>query len=434
LKVIKEVDSINPVFKEYIQFLKDNGVDYPLVEGFYWLENQIIKAYDKQGSLQKIIRLNIDDKLNITYKEYKNNKYDLESWQETVKRKTSEIDQRESDSLNLLSQYKETDRLIVDTNSTGKDSMVKTHLAKKAGLKFNTYFNCTTMDVADSNIMAKNNKYKFTYPDKKYRSFYKWRENENIIPSRLNRCCCKYFKEEPTINSFDKKDKLLFLFGMRNSESTNRSGYTDIWINEKWGKRDWIGILPIREWTDEEIWLYIFSEGIEINDKYKKGYNRVGCGIVCPNYNKSTWVLDKYWYPSMHARWQNILREDFLTNYKWIAVHCTLDEYLQGAWAGGLLRPEPNEEVIKEFAEYKCITEDVAGKYFDKFCVNGCKSRRGNLLKIKDKDVLAMNLKMISRNTEQFMCKKCLMTHLDINQEQWDKYIEEFKQQGCSLF
>jgi 3'-phosphoadenosine 5'-phosphosulfate sulfotransferase (PAPS reductase)/FAD synthetase len=404
------------------------------VEGYYWLDNQIIKAFDKQGDLHKIMRLKIDDNLNIISKQYKNNEIKLESWQETINRNKDIIDQREKESLELLSKYKDTDRLIIDTNSTGKDSMVKTHLAKKAGLKFDTYFNCTTMNVADSNIMAKNNKYKFTYPNKKYKSFYKWRERENIIPSRLNRCCCKYFKEDPTINSFDKKDKLLFLFGMRNDESTNRSGYTDIWVNEKWGKRDWIGLLPIRQWNDLEIWLYIIREGIEINYKYKKGYNRVGCGIVCPNYNKSTWVLDKYWYPSLYKRWKNILREDFLKNYKWISVHCTLEEYLQGAWAGGLLRPEPNEEVIKEFANYKDITEDIAIKYFDKYCINGCKNRRNKPLKIKDKDTLAMNLKMIGRNTEKFMCKKCLIEHLGINEEQWNKYIEEFKQQGCNLF
>jgi len=35
---------LQPIFKEYIQFLKDNGVDLPIEEGYYWLDNQIIKA------------------------------------------------------------------------------------------------------------------------------------------------------------------------------------------------------------------------------------------------------------------------------------------------------------------------------------------------------------------------------------------------------
>lgn len=85
--------------------------------------------------------------------------------------------------------------------------MVKTYIAKKAGLNFKTYFNSTTCDVADSNLMAKSNKFVFTYPNEKLKGFYNWIKKENIIPSRLNRCCCTYFKEEPTIKSFDSEQK-----------------------------------------------------------------------------------------------------------------------------------------------------------------------------------------------------------------------------------
>ena len=88
-----------------------------------------------------------------------------------------------------------------------------------------------------------------------------------MIPSRLNRFCCNYFKESPTIDYFSDDESLIFLFGMRNEESTKRAAYTDIWINEKWGNRDWIGVLPIRQWSELDIWLYILDEGIEINDK-----------------------------------------------------------------------------------------------------------------------------------------------------------------------
>lgn len=429
---------MQPIFKEYIQFLKDktNNANelHDLKEGYYWVDRQIVKAFDIQGKEHKIFKVNISNDLSITLKPYENKPFEIESWNETCIRYAERLNQIEQDSLILLSQYKDTDRKIIDTNSTGKDSMVKTYLAHKAGLQFDTYFNVTTCDVADSNLMAKNNNYKFLMPDDHHRSFYRWQKKENMIPSRLNRACCLYFKENPTINNFDSNDKLLFLFGMRNDESNLRSGYTDVWRNDKWGNRDWIGILPIRQWTDLDIWLYILREKIDINPKYKKGYNRVGCGIVCPNYNKSTWVLDKYWYPKMYDRWQNILKEDFLNNYKWISVHCTLDEYLQGAWTGGLLRPEPTKEVIQEFADYKGITYDVAEKYFEKYCVNGCKSIRAKPLKIKDKNTIAMNLKLLGRNTDKFMCKKCLMKFLDIGQEQWNKYIEDFKQEGCKLF
>ena len=429
-----------PVFKEYIQFLKDvtnndNQLN-DLVEGYYWVDNQIIKSFDKKGNTQKFLRINIDKNLNVTLKPYKG-KYDkdIESWYDTSIRLQDGIIRLELESLRILSEFKNANRIIIDTNSTGKDSMVKTYLAKLAGLKFETYFNVTTCDVSDSNIMAKKNKYILIRPNEKVRGFYKWIKKENIIPSRLNRGCCTYFKEDPTIRNFDAKEKLLFLFGMRNDESNLRKNYKNIWINEKWGKnRDWIGLLPIRKWTDIDIWLYMIRNYIEINPKYKKGYNRVGCGIVCPNYTKTTWVLDKYWYPKMYERWQEILKKDFLNNHKWISVHCTLEEYLQGAWTGGLLRKEPSKEVIEEFAQYKNITYDVAIKYFEKYCNNGCKGRRGKLLKLKDKDVIAMNLKLIGRNVEKFLCKKCLMEFMSIDEQTWGKYIDEFKNSGCDLF
>lgn len=429
---------MNPIFYEYIQFLKDktDNADelHFLKEGYYWLDHQIIKAFDSQGEIHNILKINVHDDLTITLKSYKYKPFEPESWNETCIRFSNRLDEIESKSIQLLKKYNNTERTIIDTNSTGKDSMVKTYLAKKAGLVFQTYFNVTTCDVADSNKMAKRLNYKFLMPDEHHRSFYRWQKKENMMPSRLNRACCLYFKENPTINNFDDKAKLLFLFGMRNDESAKRSEYTDEWKNDKWGSRDWIGILSIREWTDLDIWLYIFREDIEINTKYKKGYSRVGCGIVCPNYNKSTWVLDKYWYPKMYERWQNRLRDDFINNTKWISVHCTLKEYLQGAWTGGLFRPEPSKEVIQEFADYKGIDYEVAEKYFEKYCVNGCKSVRAKPLKIKNKDVLAMNLKLLGRNTDKFMCKKCLMKYLDINSEQWNKYIEDFKQSGCKLF
>ena len=255
-----------------------SDLDYPLPisEGTYWLDNGIIKAFNKEtGELCNLYKYTVDYDLNILIKKHKDYnksiKCDFETWEETTKRYETRLSELEQESVSLLQKYGlNTDRTIVDTNSTGKDSMVKTYLAHKAGLQFTTYFNVTTMDVGESNRMAKEEHYNNIYPNDKYRAFYIWRDRENIIPSRLNRCCCTYFKEDPTVEHFNDDDKLLFLFGMRNDESTARSGYTDIWINEKWGKqRDWIGILPIRKWTDLDIWLYIFRENISINENIK---------------------------------------------------------------------------------------------------------------------------------------------------------------------
>ena len=227
---------------------------------------------------------------------------------------------------------------------------------------------------------------------------------------------------------------MLFLFGMRNDESNSRSGYTDIWINNKWGNRDWIGLLPIRKWSDLDIWLYIFRENIEINPKYRMGYSRVGCGIACPNYSKSTWVLDKYWYPNLHQRWRDILKADFTINNKWLIMNCTVDEYINKGWNGGVFRPEPTVEVIDEYTEVSGLNRDVAEKYFNKYCSNGCLNKRHQPRKIKDKETLAMNMKLFGRNTNKFLCKKCLMKEYEWNNNDWNALVEDFKCQGCKLF
>lgn len=255
-----------------------------------------------------------------------------------------------------------------------------------------------------------------------------------MIPSRLNRFCCQYFKEAPTIDYFNDDDRLLFLIGMRNEESNARSTYGDIWKNEKWGNRDWIALLPIREWSELDVWLYILSEHIEINRKYKYGYTRVGCGIACPNYTKTTWVLDRYWYPYQFQRWRDILRNDFINNNKWLIMNCTIDEYVRGAWTGGVFRKEPTEEVIDEYAQYSGLSLDVARKYFNRYCSNGCLNKRRTPLKIKDKNTLAMNMKYFGRNTDVFKCKKCLMKEFGWDEAQWNEKITAFKRQGCSLF
>lgn len=317
--------------------------------------------------------------------------------------------------------------------------MVVTHLAKKAGLNFETYFNVTTLDVAESNRMAKRNGFKHILPNPEYGGFYKYIQRydgggNQMIPSRLNRFCCNYFKESPTIDYFPNDESLIFLFGMRNQESVRRSGYKDIWKNEKWGERDWIALLPIRQWSEFDVWLYILSEDIEINDKYRYGYDRVGCGIACPNYTKYTWVLDKYWYPYLFDRWRNILRNDFINNNKWLIMNCTVDEYVTKAWTGGVYRDCPTEEVVSEFSQYSGLDISIARKYFNRYCANGCINKRRQPLRIKDRNALAMNMKMFGRNINRFLCKKCLMKEFGWSKSQFDEKVNEFKAQGCQLF
>lgn len=42
--------------------------------------------------------------------------------------------------------------------------------------------------------------------------------------------------------------------------------------------------------------------------------------------------------------------------------------------------------------------------------------------------------KFVNRGSTQFLCKKCLAGKLGVTTERIDEKIEQFKQQGCTLF
>ena len=432
---------MNPIFNEYITFLRDtSGESLPdLKEGYFWLDRQIIKGFDKQGNIHKFYRINISDSLKLSI-DYPKSGYDkvedvdLASWNDLVKMHERHLYQIEKKSKNIIKKKmrKFNGYIPLVPVSMGKDSMVTCHLVRECYPDTKAIFNNTTLDCADTYRMAK------TFPNCEMmtpkQGFYSWIKEVNWIPSRIRRGCCSIFKVGEMINRLDKDTNYLLFMGMRNEESNTRSGYGDEIVNPEWGDVAWKGILPIRKWSELDIWLYTLWKKIETNPKYNKGYSRVGCAIACPYYTKSTWILDKYWYPTMRKRWEDILREYFIKNKMWITFNCTIDEYINQAWNGGTFREEPTEEVIKEYAEYSGIDESLAEQYFNKYCANGCKTQSGKQRKIKDKEILAMNMKLHGRNISKFMCKKCLMNMHNMTKDDWDMQVAEFKKQGCDLF
>lgn len=432
---------MNPIFKEYCKFLKDK-VNLKLEEGYYWLDNQIIKAFDKRGNIHKLYKIIINNNdLSMSYvipKTYDSIKdFDLASWNEIIKLNKIHLKQIENKAILLIREKRNKfkDYIPLIPISTGKDSQVTCYLVRKCYPNTKVIFNNTGLDCNDTYLMIKRF-YNCEVMSPK-QGFYQYVKKNNIIPTRFSRFCCQIFKTGEMVKQLNHDTPYLMYMGMRNEESNTRSNYGDEFINLEWGKTKWQGILPIRTWTELDVWLYILWRGIEINTKYKKGYARVGCHIACPYYNKSTWVLDKYWYPTMRARWENILREDFIKNKKWIVMNCTLEEYINQAWNGGVFRTEPTKEVIDEFSKYNKLDigdTKVAKQYFNKYCANGCKSKSGKLKKIKDRNTISMNMKFHGREIDKFLCKKCFMKLYDMNEDRWNWYVERFKQDGCALF
>nr|DAU21130.1 MAG TPA: phosphoadenosine-phosphosulfate reductase [Caudoviricetes sp.] len=416
----------------------DFGFNIPISEGRFWLDNGIIKGFTHDGELHKLYKYKVYDDLTISITEHKDFKNTIkssfredvfETWEETYQRLKLDLQVKIDECLDVIKQtvkdYSDYEKIVL--TSTGKDSMVVLDLVQKIIPDIQVMFNNTSLDCADTYRMVK--LHKNWIVNNPPEGFYTWIKKYNFIPQRMARSCCSVFKEGNGDNYFEKNKiiRLLSFMGIRNDESNARADREYIMHSPKWGNKDWYGCLPIRKWLDLDVWLYILHFNIEINCKYKKGYSRCGCAIACPFATKNTWILDKYWYPKMRERWEKILTESFYKNNRWVRMNCTKNEYLM-CWNGGLLRPEPTEEVIREMMEYKGITNyNVAKQYFNKTCSECGKNVRQN-------DVLAMNMKYHGRNVTEFKCKKCLMNELNMSKEEWDKKVEDFKNQGCSLF
>ena len=421
-----------PIYSDLLKMWSDLGYDLPIKEGKYWLENNFIQAFTRDGTLRKLWKYKVFDDLHIEITPYHNKikfcEGDFETWEETADRLAPDLDTKIEESLAVIrdtvAKYKDYEFLVL--TSTGKDSMVTLDLVQKVIPNVRVVFNNTSLDVADTYRMVKSHKdWEITNPKE---GFYNWIRRMNYIPNRVSRGCCSIFKEGNSIEYLSDCEKLIQFMGVRNDESNARADREYINHNPKWRDKEWYGCLPIRKWSELDVWLYTIKNNLEINSKYKKGYHRCGCSVACPYATKYTWVLDKYWYPTLRNRWEGIVQEDFLHNQRWTMMNCTLAEYIKDGWNGTLYRPEPTEEVINEFMEYKGITDrNVALQYFNKTCCECGKNVRQN-------DVLAMNLKMNGRNTNKIYCKKCLMKELGMSKEEWDNNVADFKAQGCKLF
>lgn len=428
-----------PVFNEYRKMLKDFGVNLSNYdENKLWVDRLIIRGIGKDGEVKKICRLKVTEELDYEYKFYSNipKNDELETWEETYNRMYNEISDKEIESDRIIREivtkyYNDGYDVIIPT-SMGKDSKLTEYLYNQAveEIPKEIIFNNTTMDSAEVYKEVKSrpeiNIVTVKNSDGTNRSFYNMVKQYGT-PNRTNRWCCSTFKEGGTSQYMSGRDNLLLILGMRNEESNTRSNYDYLWKNINWSNETWQGLLPIRKWTELELWLYTIHNNIPINQKYKMGYSRVGCAIACPFYTKSTWVLDKYWYPTQFKRFHNILDEDFTKGEKWCRLNCTQKEYHTN-WNGGLVRKEPTQEVIEEFCEYKGFDNiKLAEQYFSKDCIDCGKS-------VRKKDEIAMNLKLIGRGINKFRCKKCLMKDMNWTKEEWDNQINRFKESGCTLF
>ncbi len=127
-------------------------------------------------------------------------------------------------------------------------------------------------------------------------------------PSRVMRWCCTVFKTgaiTPKLASvFKDKTSVLSFQGIRHSESVSRSKYDRDSEDSKIAKQK--AAMPIIDWQDFDVWLYILESGIDFNDAYRLGYSRVGCWC-CPNNGGWSEFLSKIHMYDQYVKWRELL-------------------------------------------------------------------------------------------------------------------------------
>lgn len=51
-----------------------------------------------------------------------------------------------------------------------------------------------------------------------------------------------------------------------------------------------------------------------------------------------------------------------------------------------------------------------------------------------DKDTIGLNKKLLGLDISEFYCMSCLADYLDVTEEELLAKVDEFKEEGCTLF
>jgi len=177
--------------------------------------------------------------------------------------------------------------------SGGKDSVVLLDLAKRSGVKFDAHYSVTTIDPPElvRFIRREHPEVEWIHPE---RPFLRVLE-EKGFPQRHRRWCCELYKE-------NGGNGRTVLTGIRWAESYNRSRRRMIEPCMGGGyksKNKWY-VNPIIDWSTEDVWEYIRTNGVSYCELYDQGYTRIGC-LMCPFASHKARLRDAERYPRYQA-------------------------------------------------------------------------------------------------------------------------------------
>lgn len=192
--------------------------------------------------------------------------------------------------------------------SGGKDSQVVYDLCKKAGIDFKAFYNMACESAVTRKFIHEHYSEVIWRRDYKVGFIQNISKHKGMLPTIYSAYCCADYKHNKKY--IDNSS----IIGVRRAESRARSNRQ---VFESKGKRfdarhdsqiaqyfsekcrgigsvGDIQLMPIVDWSDEDVWEYIIRESLPVNPEYKH-QNRVGC-VCCPkaNLNSNAYYLLKH--------------------------------------------------------------------------------------------------------------------------------------------
>lgn len=315
---------IRPVFPEerlLLEILLDRKPN-EYVEKSVWAVNSRYYIDGKSASLpSSLFRTTDADEIARKLETYKkDNNYTF--FNETIKRfveaNASRLHYLKDEAYRFVNQEasKFPEENVVISFSGGKDSTATADVVIKSlsNPSLVHIFGDTTLEFPYTTEYA--NRYRKEHPQAIFKIA---RNNEQVFmdvcedigpPARMMRWCCSMFKTGPitrVINSLYRNQQILTFYGIRKSESVSRSKYNRVEDDAESVKIQQQTVAsPIFFWKDMDVWLYLLAEGVDFNEAYRLGYDRVGCWC-CPNNNQRAQFLSRIYMPEKSKAWRDFL-------------------------------------------------------------------------------------------------------------------------------
>ena len=181
-------------------------------------------------------------------------------------------------------------------------------------------------------------------------------------PSRVNRWCCSVMKttvfrrKMKEIHNTDIQPKVAVFEGVRADESARRESYDRIGVNVK--HPNLINCRAIFRWNNSEIFLYLFSRGIELNPAYRMGLTRVGCG-VCPFASDWSEYLIRRIYPDISKQYVAVIEQMAknlgLNSKEKIDNYISSNNWQKNAGGRGLIPDGSRVDLISKEPNFECV-------------------------------------------------------------------------------